>query len=378
MVLENVAEEFEQCFKCGLCLANCPVYKELILEKFAPRGKIQLARYYGEGKLDLSDQYVDIFARCLLCGACVSTCPSGAELNKVFLAMREEIARERGHEPGVQAVLKSIAAKHNISDEDNEERADWRDFLKDVPDHAYEKDRAEVAYFVGCVASFFPMVQSIPQNFVGILASAGVDFTILGGEEWCCGYPLIAAGEPKKADELAAHNLEKMKSLGAKKVVFSCPTCYRTWSEHYDTDLNLYHNTQLIRTLVEEGKIFFNEMNTTVVYHDPCDLGRGGGEFEAPREILKSVPGLNLVELESNRAKSVCCGGGGNVEMSDADLSDAVAGKKIEEILKTGAKTVVTSCQQCVRTIKARARRQKVDIEVLDMTELVLRAMSKN
>jgi heterodisulfide reductase subunit D len=203
-----------------------------------------------------------------------------------------------------------------------------------------------------------------------------VDFTILGGEEWCCGFPLIGAGVPEKAQEMVEHNLEKVKALGAKKVVFSCPSCHRTWKEHYDTDLELFHSTQLIERLIEDGVIPLREVNTTVTYHDPCDLGRKGGVYDAPRKILKSIPGITLVELENNRALSVCCGGGGNLEMADSGLSETVAQKKIEEIQRTGAKTIVTSCQQCVRTIKARVRRQKADLSVLDITELVLQAMS--
>ena len=375
MIPRDIANEFDQCIKCGLCMATCPVCKELLLEKYTPRGKIQLARYYGQGKLDLSDHCRDIFAECLLCGACTVTCPSGVDLNKVFISMREETAKERGLHHNMEEAVRSLVVNHNISDEDNSERAEWRDYLKGLPDHGYQKDRAEVVYFVGCVASFFPMVQSIPQVLVRILESAHVDFTILGGEEWCCGFPLIGAGVPEKAQEMMEHNLEKVKALGAKKVVFSCPSCHRTWKEHYDTDLELFHSTQLIERLIGDGAIPLREVNTTVTYHDPCDLGRKGGVYDAPRKILKCIPGLTLVELENNRAQSVCCGGGGNLEMADSGLSETVAGKKIEEIQRTGAKTVVTSCQQCVRTIKATVRRQKADVNVLDITELVLQAM---
>jgi heterodisulfide reductase subunit D len=113
-----------------------------------------------------------------------------------------------------------------------------------------------------------------------------------------------------------------------------------------------------------------------VTYHDPCDLGRGSQVYDAPRRIIEAIPGVKLVEMDAARAKSVCCGGGGNLEMADPKLSAAVAQKKIEQILRTGAQAVITSCQQCVRTIKAQARRQKTDLQVLDITELVLKAMS--
>ena len=115
----------------------------------------------------------------------------------------------------------------------------------------------------------------------------------------------------------------------------------------------------------------------TVTYHDPCDLGSNGGVFEAPRNILPAIPGLSLVEMEKNRTQSVCCGGGGNLEMADAALSGTVARRKLEEIQRTGARIVVTSCQQCVRTIQARARRQKVDLNVMDITEIVRMAMGQ-
>jgi heterodisulfide reductase subunit D len=375
MILDEIAEEFDQCIKCGLCQATCPVCKELFLEKYTPRGKVQLARYYGKGELDLSDHFRDIFARCLLCGSCSVTCPSGVDLKRIFLRMRREIAEKRGLHPAMKEAVKAVSSKRNISSEDNLERAEWRDSLKSIPDHSYEKDKAEVVYFVGCVASFFPMVQVIPQKLVQILDRAKVDFSILGGEEWCCGFPLLGAGVPEQMKELIEHNVEKVHALGARDVVFSCPSCYRTWKEYYSTDLNLFHSTQFLEKMIAEGAISFKEMKMTVAYHDPCDLGRNSGVFEAPRRILRAIPGLTLVELESNRAKSICCGGGGNVEMADPHLSGAVAQKKLEEIRRTGANAVVTSCQQCVRTIKGRARRQKMDLLVMDISEIVLRAL---
>ena len=135
MKLDILSKEFDQCIKCGLCLANCPVCKELLLEKYTPRGKIQLAKHYGQGDIDLSDHYRDIFARCLLCGACSVTCPSGVDLKKVFVSMREQIASERGLHPNMEELVKSLIESHNISDEDNLERGEWRDFLNELPAH---------------------------------------------------------------------------------------------------------------------------------------------------------------------------------------------------------------------------------------------------
>ena len=376
MEMGLISSEFDQCIKCGLCLANCPVNHELFLEKYTPRGKIQLARRYGRGDVAISDHYRDIFNQCLLCGACTMTCPSGVDLTRVFTHMRKEITEKKGLSPSMKPAVDSLMIHGNISREDNEERGDWREDIKNLPHHQYQKPKAKVVYFVGCVASFFPMVQTIPQNMVRILSAAHVDFTILAGEEWCCGFPLIGAGADESMGKFIQHNLEKIRSLGAESVVFSCPSCYRTWKEHYPNDFKLFHSTQFIEQLIRDNALSFNELPWTVTYHDPCDLGRNGGEYDAPRKILNAIPGLDLVEMENIRAKSICCGGGGNLEMTDPALSGKVAHRKIHEIQRTGAETVVTACQQCVRTIKGRVRREKLGIEVMDISTVVAEALS--
>ena len=376
MQMDLISSEFDQCIKCGLCLAHCPVNHELFLEKYTPRGKIQLARAYGRGEAAISDHYRDIFARCLLCGACSVTCPSGVDLTRVFTHMRMEITEKKGLFPSMKSAVMSLMTHHNISSEDNDERGDWREDMNDLPHYRFRKSKAKVVYFVGCVASFFPMVQAIPQNMVRILSAAHVDFTILAGEEWCCGFPLKGAGAEEGMEQLVQHNILKVRSLEAEMVVFSCPSCFRMWREHYPNDFELFHSTQFIAQLIDNKALSFHEVPGAITYHDPCDLGRNGGEYDAPRKILGAIPGLHLVEMENIRAKSICCGGGGNLEMTDPVLSGKVAHRKIDEIRKTGAEKVVTACQQCVRSIKGRARREKLDLEVMDISTVVARALS--
>jgi heterodisulfide reductase subunit D len=276
----------------------------------------------------------------------------------------------------VDRVVEALESDFNISGDPNEDRTQWMDFLRKVPEHRYQKEKAQVIYFVGCVAAFFPLVQKIPQAFVQVLEKSQVDFTILGGEEWCCGFPLIQMGMPDKMKKLVDHNQEKIKEIGAETVVFACPSCYHTWKEHYKANGELLHSTQYMERLMAEGKITFkNGFNKTVTYHDPCDLGRNSKVFDPPRNILNQIPGLKFVELENNRQLSICCGGGGDLEMIDPELSAAIAERKIQEIQRTGADVVVTSCQQCVRTIAGYARKKEIDLKVMDITEVVLEAM---
>jgi len=328
-----------------------------------------------EGDLTWSPEIEKSIFSCLGCGACTVACFPSLKTKDVVFRDRECLFHEGIYPKIVDRLTRYIAENHNISDEGNEERGDWQEFLKDFPEGNLEKDHAEVVYFVGCVSSFFPMAQKIPANMAQIMKRGGVDFTILGGEEWCCGYPLIGAGVPEKTKALMDHNLEKVKGVGAKKIVFTCPSCYHTWKTFYKPDVDILSSSELLQHLLLEHLISFKEINATVTYHDPCDLGRNTGVFEPPREVLKAIPGIRLVELPNNRQMSMCCGGGGNLEMVDPELSGRVAQIKIEEILKTGADMVVSSCQQCLRTISTRARRQKIDLVVKDLTDLVIEAL---
>ena len=188
-------------------------------------------------------------------------------------------------------------------------------------------------------------------------------------------FPLIGAGMRTGAQELIQHNLEKVREKGAQRVIFACPSCYHTWHEEYNTGLLLHHATQFIPELIREGKIQFREEKVRVTYHDPCDLGRVSGLYDPPREILRAMPGVELVEMADHAEHCKCCGGGGNLEMVDSELSAALAREKIKQIQATGTSTVVTACQQCVRTIMTTARREKIPIKAFSITEFVLKQM---
>ncbi|HYA89986.1 MAG TPA: (Fe-S)-binding protein [Thermodesulfobacteriota bacterium] len=381
--------EIEACTRCGECLKYCPVYAQKGKEEIDPRGKIQAfksfirsqyglwAKIFGPKKLDEEKlkKFSEMVYRCTLCGECNVSCPVSIDAKHLWTALRETLV-EMGHFPEVAGRMKAnVLQAHNLSGEENEERTEWLEFLDELPDHHYQKEKAEIAFFVGCVASFFPLVQKIPLAFAQILDKTEVDFTLLGGEEWCCGFPLIGAGMKKEAEVLMQHNLEMVKNKGVKGLVFACPSCHHTWMEEYQTEVKIFHSTQFIKKLIDEGKITFREKEERVTYHDPCDLGRGSGVYEAPREILRAIPGVELVEMAGSREQCKCCGGGGNLEMVDSELSAALAQEKINQIQATGADTVITACQQCVRTILTTARRKEIPINAMDITEFVLKTM---
>jgi len=385
---------------------------------------VALVRAVKEGLLQApTNGYAAAFFRCLLCGACTFVCPSGVAVDRILELTRGELA-DLGLLPEVLSDLDNrIAQYRNISAEENAGRLIWADNLPTRPT-GLGKERAEVAYFVGCVGSFFPRSYKVPQSLVQILDRAGVNYALLGGTEWCCGYPMFINGELERARELIQHNVEAVRAMGVKKVVTTCPSCFHFWKHSYPAalatplsspptetgrqgdgetrskvgflpvtpspsllvsvgGLEVQHATEFLADLLETGNLRLRELRENVTYHDPCDLGRKGGVIEAPRRILAQIPGLRLIEMVENRDSSHCCGGGGNLESFAPQVSQAVARSRIRQAAlalslaegAVGAGTLVSACQQCERTLANAARDERIRIRVKDITEVVLEAL---
>ena len=383
----------DACTECGQCLTVCPAVaasgdadlsaqvRMHNLKKLLREGNFfwkALNEMLGREPLAtpqvLKDYGLSVF-RCSLCGDCEEVCPAGLPLKDMWLSLREELSRTGDAPDKIRMIRANLDGSHNVFDEDNDERGDWVDDMRKPPRGGCVKDSAEVVYFTGCVGAYFPLAQKIPMAFVEILDAGGVDFTIMAGDEWCCGFPLQGSGQSAGLPAIIAHNVAAAKARGARKVVFTCPSCYQIWREAYPPEFELVHASEMVAQLVLEDRLPLGELPMTVTYHDPCDLGRGGRVFDEPRAIMARIPGLTLVEMEHNREHCLCCGGGGNLEMIDPDLSAAMAKRKVEEAVATGAEAIITNCQQCVRTMMTYAKRNKVSIDVMDMSQLVAKSL---
>jgi heterodisulfide reductase subunit D len=343
------------------------------------KARTGLWRKLGFGKAPTAEAlraFSDTVFRCTLCGNCRQVCPVGLDLTELWHSIRQDLVDSKAYPGKIDLIRENLNQSHNVFGEDNEERAEWVEDMPDAPDHGYLKERSEVVYFTGCVSSFFPLAQRIPMAVANLFDAARIDFSLLGDDEWCCGFPLLGAGLGGQLDGLIEHNVNAIKARGARQVVFACPSCYRMWQEHYPREFEIFHTSEFLAGLLKEDRLPLRELDLTVTYHDPCDLGRGAGTFDAPRDIIRSIPGIRFVELPNNRENCSCCGGGGNLEMIDAQLSAKIAGNKMKEVQETGAQTVVTACQQCVRTMTAYVRRNKVPVEVMDTVQLLEKALA--
>lgn len=370
------------CGRCGYCRSACPIYQVIGWESAAPRGKISLAKeIFSKGNHKaLSSDFVQRLAQCTLCGACAEACATCIDTRAMWLELRRRIA-ELGKAPeAYKALRKNLLERKNISTFDNADRLEWAQDLDEEPEGLELKPGADVCYFVGCVSSFFPQAAQIPLAISQLLMAAGVDFTTLGGEEWCCGFPLFSTGFADDAVEFIRHNVSKVKELGIHTLVASCASCYHVWKHEYREelagyDLEILHATEYLAKLVKEGRFELSELDEVVTYHDPCDLGRNSGVFDAPREIIRSIPGIEFVELSHNRVDSLCCGGGGNLQSVDPELASRIAELRLQEIKETGATIVVSSCQQCEQMLSAAVRKAGLTVRVMDVSELLLEAI---
>jgi heterodisulfide reductase subunit D len=383
--------EMDACTNCRLCADVCPaacaavngelsaVYRMKGLKRKLKSKAGLFSKLLGRRPPSAEElkHYADTVFRCTLCSNCQEVCPLGIRLKELWLSLREDLVQEKAYPAKIDMIRTNLAKSRNVFGEDNAERGEWVDDMRKPPADRYVRPRAEVVYVTGCVSAYFPLAQKIPIALVEIMDASGVDFTLLGEEEWCCGFPLLGAGLMEMFEDFRAQNLAAVKAKEAATVVFACPSCYQMWREHYRTDLDLLSAPEFLLRRVREWKIPLTELALTVTYHDPCDLGRGARVFEEPREVIRAIPGVTLVELPHSRENCICCGGGGNLEMVDPDLAAKIAKVKIDEVLATGAQAVVTSCQQCVRTMTSYVKRNKIQLEVLDIVQLVRRALKK-
>lgn len=369
------------CARCGYCRGVCPVYRAVGWESASPRGKLSIARqiFALKDHEKMSDEYVQRVSQCTLCGACAEACSTDIDLRRLYMDLRERIAHMGRSPKGYAALQNNLAERRNITSFDNKDRLDWAQDL-DEPELLEPREGAEVCYFVGCVSSFFPQASEVAISITEILGEAQVDFTTMGGDEWCCGFPLLASGRADEARAFMQHNVERLESLGIHTLIASCPSCRHVWhhgaAEFLDGyELEILHTTEYISRLIREGRLTLGGMDATVTYHDPCDLGRNGGVFEAPRDIIRAIPGVKLVELGHNRQHSLCCGGGGNLQSVDAELAGTIAAMRVEEIRESGAGIVVSACQQCEQMLSASIRKAGLQVRVMDIGQLILEAL---
>ena len=375
---EALDNEIMACIMCGFCRAGCPTYVETSLESINARGRVILAYHLLTGRLKPSKELAERFYKCTTCLNCNAICPAGIKVSDIVQAARVRLV-EAGYLPPIHGTLiQSIEEKGNPFGEAKEKRSDI------YPAQFKFKEKASTLLFFGCVASYQD-VNLIPST-LKIMNQANIDYTTLGNEESCCGYISYLVGDQKEFERCIKNNISHFERKGLKEIVTTCAGCYRTFKDLYPKhngfpNVQVYHTVEYLEKLIANGKLNFkNGAKLKVAYHDPCDIGRHMNIYDPPRNVIRAIPSVELIEFPQNRNLAKCCGGGGGLKAYDTEMSLEIAYKRAQQATTMGADTIVSACPACKSNLQlgaARLRKEKKGrIKVMDITELVAEALA--
>lgn len=417
--ITNFVYDMKRCVRCKGCKwvdhiympgatysTRCPSEKKYLFDSFSAWGRLRLALSLQTGRISFTDRLVEAVYKCQLCGACDAGCKRNLdlEIQSTLEALRIKCVSEGfGPMPEHREIAKKIDKAHNVFGAPADNRAKW---AKDIP----SGDKADFVYFVGCYGSY--KMQGIPKATANILRAAGASFKVLGADEYCCGYPLYSTGQIEAARKVAEHNIEAIRKSGAKKVITACAECYKTLKVDYpkmfnkstsDMDYQVIHLVEFVAEHMEKGSLTFkNRMDMRVTYHDACNLarlsepwvyweGKRGhfgiteptaprrrgtyGIYHQPRDILKGIPGVDLVDMVRIRENAWCCGAGGGVAEAFPDFARWSAEERLQEVAETGAEALITACPRCNENFSKAIRDAGDDIRVYDIAEMINEAI---
>lgn len=408
--------QLEACTRCGECLKWCPVYDQDQREDIIPRTKVRdfyrilrgqhgliarLLRKSGMGEPlkdllrkiffvpkvteDTVKAFVQNLYECSTCGQCQVVCPADLDTVNIWENIREAIVSAGyGPLPQQTPLVKSVKAYDNPWQQPRQARTKWirrakkEGLLKETP-REVKKSRPKILLFLGCTAVYDVNVRQIAINTVNVFESLGVDYACLGDAERCCASVMLRMGDPE-FERVARQNIEQFNSLGIETLVTSCAGCYKTIKEDYPKvgglDFEVLHTVELLDRLMAKGSISFpHRVERIVTYHDPCHLGRAAGVFDAPRRILRGIPGLRLVEMERIYQYSRCCGAGGGVKAGFPDIQSRMAERRIREAEATGAQDLVSACPFCFAGLQVGIKAIGSPLVMSDVTSLVAKAL---
>jgi len=371
--------EILACINCGFCRLGCPTYDVTQLESRNARGRNILAFNLMTGEIGPSKELANSFYTCTTCNSCTQFCPAHIKVDEIIQKGREKLFASGFTPEPVMGLRDSILNTNNVYAATKEDRiAIYPSSIKKKLETGQLKKKANTLLFMGCVSSYLDM--KIVPSFLKIMDAAGVDYTVLGKDEICCGFPLHLMGDQEKFVQNARNVIDLIKATGAKELVTPCAGCYKTFRKYYpeagDLGVELFHSVHYIQRLIEKKKIQLGgNLGKKITYHDPCDLGRAFHIFDEPREILKAIPDIDFIEMKRNRLKARCCGGGGSVMALEPELSADMAAVRVKDAVEVDAEIIVSGCSACKdnlrKGVKAIPKDERPKMKVMDITEIV-------
>ncbi len=368
-------ESLGWCYQCGQCVPVCPVD---IVGSYGPR-KIFRNVQAGANLFEDPDLW-----QCTTCMNCLRVCPKEVNMIKIMPAVREQAVLEGNVPAELQKAFENTFEYGNPLGESQRKRADWvKGAGVEVPIMAQVKRPVDILWYVECYPSYHPRGLDASGALARVLHSLAVDFGILGVEEKCTCDSQRLAGERGLFEEFAEQNIKTLKKYKFKKIMVTDPHALNAFRKEYpkfNGNFDVLHYTTFLAPLMSQLK-FTKTLNLKVTFHDPCYLGRHNGEYEAPRDMLKAIPGVALMEMGRCRENSYCCGGGGGGMWLDSFMADHVterlSEKRVREAVETGAEVLAVCCPYEVSRFEdaVKSTGNEGKLIVRDIIELVDEAM---
>jgi Fe-S oxidoreductase len=368
-------EMISHCASCNVCTGYCTVAPNFDhVETWSAKGRYLLTRGFAQGEVQPSKRLADILYSCTLCGSCYMQCIPASQIHEAILDVRGKIA-EAGLAPeSVQVASRNIRECGNPLEASASQRTAWVKRLP--PDSLSEK--ADVLYWVGCNTALRSGIRKTAVATVNVLNGANVQVMTLGEKEGCCGVPMIFGGLFKEAERNAERVIDMIDEANVETLVTSCSGCYETFVNFYPNKLDIelpcevLHTSQLLERLMRDERIVPPRLKIRVSYHDPCGLGRHCGVYEAPRNVLRAIPDLQLVEPVMKREYSRCCGGGGGFWGVNSKASMSLARQRIlEDIAPLNVDALTTTCPLCYTNFLYTSTKHSLGMNVYDIVEIL-------
>lgn len=422
MALEDYRTYMETCRRCSACkfipfekvtgfdnVNVCPSIARYDYHTYCGGGRMVMGTALLENRLDFTDKLKEVVYNCQMCGACDTSCKYSMdmELTEPIQEIRFRCVEAGKTNPALDKVINSLRKQGTMVPGAKVKRGDWASGL-DLKN--YTREKVDVIYHVGCQTSFNKDMWKLAKTTAKLLQKAGVNFGIGEEQETCCGGRAYQMGYKQDFMNQAKNSMAMIKMSGAKTLVTGCAECYHAFKVLYDQynlkgKLEVLHTTEYLARLIKEGKLKPKKnLDMTVTYHDPCHLGRMGepwvkwegkeiitdiritdppkdyrrgtyGTYEPPREVLKSIPGLRLVEMDRTKEYAWCCGAGGGVNETNPEYCMWTALERIKEAEQTGATAIVTACPWCIQTLNEAIAQKGSSLKVYDVIELLEKAL---
>jgi len=368
-LLRKYEYELLKCVYCGQCRYGCPTLSRIGWESSAPRGKVKLALAYAKGEIPFTEGLLDTIYSCSTCRKCNIECPAGLDVSEIIIAMRGELVSGKLAPPSSHLKnVESIRAHSNPYGQSREQRAAWAQGV-------LAKGNSDEIYFAGCTPSI--KTPEIATSSTAILSTSGISPLLMREKENCCAGFLLRIGCRSDFERIAQENVEKLKG---RRLIVSCAGCYKTFKGDYREagigEMDVAHLTHVLSDAIDNGRLRPNRsIGTTVTYHDPCHLGRHCSVYEPPRNVISKLRGVKLVEMKNSKQQARCCGAGGGLKSAFPRMALDIGEDRIREAEDTGASILVSACPFCKINLRDAAQRAGSSLEVLDISELVHRAI---